>query len=73
MEPLLDKGLRINQMQLTKYKHIVCEYKERSDLPFAFKYEKKDVHIGTCEWCNSKNILNIVCVCGNVRYCNTEC
>jgi hypothetical protein len=52
IEPMLDKGLRIHQMGLNKYKHIVVEYKEAEDLPFAFKFEKKEVYIGTCEWCN---------------------
>ena len=73
IEPMLNKAVRINQLSLSKYKHIIVEYKEAPDLPFAFKYQKKEVFIGTCEWCNSKNILNVMCKCGNVRYCNTEC
>lgn len=67
---LLDKALRVNQMSLSKYKYILCEFKEKASDSFAFKFAKKDVMIGVCEWCNSRAILNAICKCGNVRYCN---
>lgn len=60
-------------MNLTKYKYIVVEFKEKATDSFAFKFAKKEVFIGTCDWCNSRNILNAICKCGNVRYCNEKC
>jgi hypothetical protein len=73
MEPLLEKALRLNQMNLTKYKYFVCEFKEKRSDTFAFKYTKKELTIGTCEWCNSRAVLNYVCKCGIVKYCNELC
>ena len=73
MEPLLEKALLLNQINLTKYKYFVCEFKENQSDSFAFKYTKKELTIGTCEWCNSLSVLNYVCKCGLVKYCNEEC
>jgi len=55
---------------LSKYKHIICEFKEKPTDSFAFKFTKKEVTIGVCEWCSTRNILNVICKCGNVKYCN---
>jgi len=57
-------------MGLSKYKHIICEFKEKPTDSFAFKFTKKEVTIGVCEWCSTRNILNVICKCGNVKYCN---
>ena len=73
LEPLLNKAVRVNQMNMNKQKFIIVEYKEKPEDQFAFKYMKKELKVGTCEWCNSRSILNVTCKCGNVAYCNEDC
>jgi len=34
---------------------------------------KKECYVGVCEWCESRRILNVVCKCGKVRYCDEKC
>ena len=64
-------SLRISNLTLTQNQQIVVEFRRSPHLGFAFKFNKNEkLVIGTCEWCNSKNILRVVCKCKNVRYCN---
>lgn len=73
MEPLLMRGVRIRDLNLSKTNHIIVEYKEKASDSFAFKYTKKEAFVGLCEWCDSRRILNVVCKCNKVRYCNEHC
>lgn len=42
--------------------------------PFAFKYTKQErVFFGKCEWCTKNRLLNVVCTCKRVRYCDDQC
>jgi ubiquitin carboxyl-terminal hydrolase 4/11/15 len=41
---------------------------------FAYRFEKQErVVIGSCEWCNQKNVLQYICKCKRVRYCDEAC
>ena len=71
MELYIGKAMRIHEMGLSKYKYIICEFKENPTDPFAFKYNKEEGTIGTCEWCNQRHILRAACC--NVRYCDQSC
>ena len=71
IEPLLTKALRVHQLNTNDGQYYVVEYRNSKSHEFAFKFPKsQEIHIGTCEWCNSKNILKVTCKCKNVRYCN---
>ena len=41
---------------------------------FAYQYEDKGrVQIGTCEFCNQRNLLQVECRCKRVKYCSENC
>jgi len=74
LEPLMGSALRITSLTLNSVQQIVVEFRETPESSFAFKFRKHEILvIGSCEWCNSKNILRTVCKCKNVKYCNPEC
>lgn len=75
MEPLMNSALRINQLKQTSSNQtIVIEFRENSADKFAFKCLVNQVLvIGVCEYCNKKNIMNAICKCKNVKYCNEAC
>lgn len=41
---------------------------------FAFKYvDEGRLQIGSCEFCNQREILRVECPCKRVKYCTEEC
>jgi len=66
--------LRLSHVNFNKKQIIVAEFRDNSSDKFAFKFKiGEKLTIGTCEWCNSRNILRTICKCKNVKYCNDDC
>ena len=41
---------------------------------FVFRYQKQErAFFGKCEWCMKNKLLNTVCKCKRVRYCDEDC
>lgn len=74
LEPLINSALRLSHVNFNKKQIIVAEFRDNSSDKFAFKFKiGEKLTIGTCEWCNSRNILRTICKCKNVKYCNDDC
>lgn len=47
---------------------------EIADPNFVFRYQKQErAFFGKCEWCMKNKLLNVVCKCKRVRYCDEDC
>ena len=71
LEPLMTSGLRINMLTINDHSRIVVEYRPTPNSEFSFKFNKTEkLVIGTCEYCNKKNIMRAICKCKVVKYCD---
>lgn len=51
---------------------ILIEIAEKSS--FVYQYTQQErVFFGKCEWCTKNKLLEVICKCKRVRYCNDQC
>ena len=43
------------------------------EAPFQIKNEEKKYKIGTCKWCDCKEVVYYACECNNLFYCRDDC